>query len=100
MVLCYRTTALTFWAASAVLRFLVRVKWIGLVNLVANRTVVPELVQSTATAERLYKEAVRLLEDRVAYDAMKRDLASVRAALGEPGASLRAAEVVLAACQA
>ncbi len=99
MVLCYRTTPLTFWIASAVLRFVVRVKWIGLVNLVAGRTVVPELVQSTATAQRVYDEAVRILEDRVAYDAMKRDLATVRAALGEPGASARAAEVVLAACR-
>jgi lipid-A-disaccharide synthase len=100
MVLCYRTTPLTFWIASAVLRFVVRVRWIGLVNLVANRTVVPELVQSAATAQRLYEEALRILEDRVAYDAMKRDLATVRTALGEPGASLRAADVVLAACQA
>ncbi len=100
MVLCYRTTPLTFWIASVVLRFVVRVKWIGLVNLVADRTVVPELVQSAATAERLYEEAVRILEDPVAYDAMKRDLAAVRAALGEPGASVRAAEVVLAACRA
>jgi len=100
MVLCYRTTALTFWIASIVLRFVVRVKWIGLVNLVADRTVVPELVQSSATADRLCEEAVRILEDRAAYDAMKRDLATVRAALGEPGASLRAADVVLAACQA
>lgn len=100
MVLCYRTTTLTFLAARVVRRFLVRVKWIGLVNLVAGRTVVPELILSDATAERLYAEAVRILEDRVAYDAMKQDLATVRAALGEPGASLRAAEVVLAACQA
>jgi len=99
MVLCYRTTPLTFLIASAVLRFVVRVKWIGLVNLVADRTVVPELVQSSATTQRLYEEAVRILEDRVAYDAMRRDLAAVRAALGEPGASARAAEVVLAACR-
>ncbi len=100
MVLCYRTTAMTFWAANVVLRFLVRVKWIGLVNLVAGRTVVPELVQSTATAERLCEEAMRILDDRTAYDAMKQDLATVRAALGEPGASVRAADVVLAVCQA
>jgi lipid-A-disaccharide synthase len=100
MVLCYRTTPLTFWVASVVLRLLVRVKWIGLVNLVAGRTVVPELVQSAATGQRLYDEAVRILGDRIAYDAMKRDLAQVRVALGEPGASARAAEKVLAVCRA
>lgn len=99
MVLFYRTTPLTFWVASFVHRVLIRVKWIGLVNLVAGRTVVPELILSAATGQRLYEEARRILEDRRAYDEMKRDLATVRAALGEPGASARAAEVVLAACQ-
>jgi lipid-A-disaccharide synthase len=96
LILVYRTTSLTFWLAF----FLIRVRWIGLVNLVAGRTVVPELIQAEATGRRLYEEAVRLLEDPFAYEEMKRSLAKVRAALGEPGASHRAAEVVLAACQA
>jgi len=100
MVLFYRTTPLTFWFANVVIRFVIRVKWIGLVNLVAGRTVVPELIQSAATGQRLYEEALRILEDRSAYDEMKRELAKVRAALGEPGASARAAEVVLGVCQA
>lgn len=100
MVLFYRTTPLTFWFANVVIRFVIRVKWIGLVNLVAGRTIVPELIQSAATGQRLYEEALRLLEDRPIYNEMKRDLAKVRAALGEPGASARAAEVVLSACRA
>lgn len=100
MVLFYRTTPLTYWFANIVIRFVIRVRWIGLVNLVAGRTVVPELIQSAASGRRLYEEALRILEDRSAYDEMKRDLAKVRSALGEPGASARAAEVVLAACQA
>ncbi|MDH5193159.1 MAG: lipid-A-disaccharide synthase [Nitrospira sp.] len=96
MVLFYRTSAWEFWIAG----FFIRVKWIGLVNLVAGRTIVPELLQDNATGQRLYEEAVRILEDRRVYDEMKRDLAAVRAALGEPGASARAAEAVLAACRA
>ncbi|OQW30817.1 MAG: lipid-A-disaccharide synthase [Nitrospira sp. SG-bin1] len=100
MVLFYRTTPLTFWFANIVIRFMIRVKWIGLVNLVAGRTVVPELLQSAATGQRLYEEALRILEDRTIYDGMKQDLAQVRTALGAPGASAKAAKVVLAACQA
>lgn len=96
MVLLYRTTAWEFWIAG----FFLRVKWIGLVNLVAGRSVVPELLQDEATGQRLYEEALRILEDPAAYAEMKRSLAQVRDALGEPGASVRAAEVVLAACQA
>jgi lipid-A-disaccharide synthase len=95
LILVYRTSALTFWLAF----FLIRVRWIGLVNLVAGRTVVPELIQADATGQRLYEEALRFLEDRFAYDEMKRSLAKVRAALGDPGASIRAAEVVLAECR-
>ncbi len=95
MVLFYRTTAWEFWIAS----FFLRVKWIGLVNLVAGRSIVPELLQDEATGQRLYEEAISLLEDQSAYDEMKRDLAKVRAALGEPGASTRAAEAVLAGCR-
>jgi len=95
MVLFYRTTAWEFWIAS----FFLRVKWIGLVNLVAGRSIVPELLQDQATGQRLYEEAIRILEDQSAYDEMKRDLAKVRAALGEPGASTRAAEAVLVGCR-
>ncbi|MCP9455024.1 MAG: lipid-A-disaccharide synthase [Nitrospira sp.] len=95
LILIYRTNAVTFWLACV----LIRVQWIGLVNLVAGRTVVPELIQWDATGERLYEETRRLLEDRCAYDEMKCSLAKVRAALGQPGASRRAAEVVLASCR-
>jgi lipid-A-disaccharide synthase len=96
MVLLYKTTPATYRLA----RWLIRVKWIGLVNLVAGRSVVPELIQNEATPERVSEEALRLLNDRKAYDEMKDSLQEVRLSLGEPGASLRAAKVVLAECRA
>jgi lipid-A-disaccharide synthase len=57
------------------------------------------LIHDAASPERLMEEAERLLQDRRAYDQMKADLLAVRASLGEPGASRRAAEVVLAECR-
>ena len=96
MILLYKTTLATYWVA----RMWIRVKWIGLVNLVAGRTVVPELIQDEATVERLTKEACRLLNDRKAYDEMKNGLRQVRQSLGDPGASFRTAQVVLAECRA
>jgi lipid-A-disaccharide synthase len=95
MVLLYKTTLPTYWIA----RCLVRVKWIGLVNLVAGRSIVPELIQDEATADRLRQEAHRLLTDVHAYNVMKDGLRQVRDSLGEPGASGRAAEVVLTECR-
>ncbi len=80
MVLLYQISALEWWIAS----FFKRVKWIGLVNLVAGRSVVPELVQHEATGQRLYEEALRILEDPIAYADMKRSLAEVRDTLGAP----------------
>lgn len=96
MVLVYKTTLPTYWLA----RMWIRVKWIGLVNLVAGRSIVPELIQDEANAERLWQEARRLLTDRNAYNDMKEGLRQVRESLGEPGASNRAAEVIIAECQA
>ncbi len=96
MILAYRVSLPTFLLA----RMLMTVEHVGLVNLVAGRGVVPELLQSEMTAERLSEEALRLLTDRTRYDAMRDALGGIRAKLGSPGASLRAAEAVLAECRA
>lgn len=95
MVLLYKTTPLTYRLA----RWLIKVKWIGLVNLVAGRSIVRELIQDEATVERLLREVKHLLTDRNAYNHMKQELQEVRQLLGDPGASHRAAEVVLAECR-
>ncbi len=95
MVLLYKTSLLTYLLA----RWLINVKWIGLVNLVAGRSVVPELIQDEATGERLCQEVLRLLRDPSAYNDMKEELRRVRQSLGEPGASNRAAKVVLSECR-
>lgn len=96
MILTYRVSRLTYLLAKMV----ITVEHVGLVNLVAGNGVVPELVQSEMTAERLSTEALRLLKDQPLYDQMREALGGIRAKLGSPGASLRAAEVVLNECRA
>ena len=95
MVLLYKTSPVTYRLA----RWLINVKWIGLVNLVAGRSIVPELIQDEATAERLCQEVLHLLRDASAYNDMKENLRLVRQSLGEPGASRRAAQVALSECR-
>ncbi len=95
MVLLYKTTPMTYRLA----RWLINVPWIGLVNLVAGRSVVPELIQDEATAERLSQEVLHLLRNPLVYDGMKERLRQVRESLGEPGASCRAAQVALSECR-
>jgi lipid-A-disaccharide synthase len=96
MVLLYKVSWPTYWVG----RLLITVKWIGLVNLVAGRAIVREFIQTEATADHIGQETLRLLRDRAAYDEMKRELRAVRDSLGEPGASHRAAQVVLSECRA
>ena len=92
MVIVYRVSPVTHVLG----RRLVRVSTYGMVNLVAGRSVVPELIQDAFTASRVAAEVVSLLTDPARAAAMQRDLADVRARLGEPGASQRAARAVLA----
>jgi len=92
MVIVYRLAPLTF----AIGRRFVRVHSYGMVNLVAGEPVVPELIQDAFTPESVARETVILLTDEPRAAGMRRALAGVRARLGAPGASARAAAAVLA----
>ena len=90
MVVVYRLSPLTYHLG----RRLVRVPHYAMANLIAGRRLVPELIQSDFTPERVAEEALRLLEDAAFRDRMREGLAEVRHRLGGPGASARAAEEV------
>ncbi|HEX5635415.1 MAG TPA: hypothetical protein VFX50_19365, partial [Gemmatimonadales bacterium] len=93
MVVAYRVGAVTAWLS----RRLLTVPYVSLVNLVAERGVVPELLQERATARGL-AAAVRPLLDPVSAEAVaqRAGLAQVRARLGTPGAAGRVAEMAAA----
>jgi lipid-A-disaccharide synthase len=73
---------------------LVRLPYVGLVNLVLGRKVVPELLQGQASPERIALEAEHLLINDREQEEMREALAEVRGRLGSGGASRRAAEEV------
>jgi lipid-A-disaccharide synthase len=90
MVVAYRTHPLTYRLA----RRMVTVPWISLVNLIAEREVVPELVQDAVTVDRLVDVMTRLLDPASAESHQQRQgFAEVRRRLGGPGASNRVATV-------
>ena len=90
MVIVYRVSRLSYLIG----RMIVDVKNIGLVNIVAGRTVVPELVQDEVSPERIADAVTPLLSDPERHRSVTGELLRVRSLLGEGGASRRAAAVV------
>ena len=91
MVVIYRVTPLTALLAKP----LVRTRFFSMVNLIAGKLAVPELIQNDFTPDRVTTEALRLLGDPSARTAIRADLAEVRRRLGPPGAIDRAADAIL-----
>ena len=95
MVVVYRVARLSY----ALGRPFVSVPRFAMVNLIAGREVVAELIQRDFTPARVAAEALALLEDEGRTKRMKQDLQEVRRRLGEPGASGRAAAAVITALE-
>jgi lipid-A-disaccharide synthase len=92
MVVIYRVTPLTALLAKP----LVRTSYFSMVNLIAERQVVPELIQKDFTPAKVAQEVLRLLDDQRAREELRSGLAQVRARLGPPGAVDRAADAIVA----
>jgi lipid-A-disaccharide synthase len=90
MVVVYRVAPFTAW----VVRHLARTRLFAMVNVLAGKEVVPELIQDSFTPERVVDETQRLLASAEARAAMCRELANVREKLGPPGAIDRAADII------
>ena len=91
MVIVYRVSGLSYRIG----RMIVDVENVGLVNIVAGRRIVPELIQEDATPQKIADALSRMLGDPVYYKEITDALASVRTELGASGASARAASVVM-----
>jgi len=91
MVTFYKVNALS-WAMG---RLLVNVPFYSMVNLVAERAIVPELMQHEMTGERLAEHALRLLRDDAARGEMRRDLAEVAGRLSGSGRPMAKAAAIV-----
>ncbi len=92
MVVVYKTSPLTFLIG----RILVDVPHIGLVNIVAEKGIVPEFIQREMTSKNLIAAIRKILNDYEYGTRMRNELAVIKQRLGAPGASHRVAEQVIA----
>jgi lipid-A-disaccharide synthase len=91
MVVAYRMSPLSFKIAKLV----VKVSNASLVNLIAGREIVPELLQNDATPERLVEMASKILDDKFYRNEMINNLEDVRKKLGGRGASEKTARIAM-----
>jgi lipid-A-disaccharide synthase len=90
MVVVYRVAPFTAW----VVRHLARTRLFAMVNVLAGKEIVPELIQDAFTLDNVVRETERLLGSAEAREEMRRELGRVREKLGPPGAIERAADII------
>lgn len=91
MVIVYRMSQLSYFIGSLI----VNVDHVGLVNIVAGKRLVPELIQQDATPQNIADAVSKMLRDPDYYKSITDGLAAIRVQMGDAGASARAAAVVL-----
>jgi len=96
MAVVYKTSPVTFFIG----RLLVDVPYIGLVNIVAGKKVVPEFIQHDMTRENLVQAIGMLFDDPAYARQVRRELGIIREKLGGPGASARVVDGIFALAEA
>lgn len=96
MAVVYRTSPVTFFIG----RLLVDVPYIGLVNIVAGKKVVPEFIQHEMTTANLVNAVGKVFDDPAYAESVRKELGSIREKLGGPGASAHVVDGIVALAEA
>jgi lipid-A-disaccharide synthase len=88
-IIIYKVSPLSYWIGKA----LIQVKHIGLVNLIAEKSVVPELIQKEVTPENIADHVMNMINSPKRMEETISELVLAQNRLGEPGASDRVADI-------
>ncbi len=91
MLVVYKTSSLTYLIGKQ----LIKLDRIGMVNILLDEMVVPELIQNEASSENIVNAASKVLSDIQAYKKIRLKLEEVKEKLGSDGASKKAALSIL-----
>jgi lipid-A-disaccharide synthase len=89
MVIVYKVSPVSYYIGKKI----VTVEHIGLANIIAGKTIVPELIQDEANPERIATEVVNILNDEARMRNIRLELDLIREKLGGPGAAERVARL-------
>ena len=73
----------------------VKIPYIGIVNILAGKKIIPEFIQFEAKADKIAKKALEILSNTVESQNMRFELSKIKSSLGSPGASTRAAQIIV-----
>lgn len=91
MVIIYKVSFLSWFC----LRMIIKVPFIGMVNIIAKQCIVPEFIQYHARPKRIASFIKNVLTNQAALDKIKKLLLDIKTHLGEKQATNRAAHVIL-----
>lgn len=91
MIVVYSTSRITYSIGKA----LIKLKNIAMINIIAGKEIVPELIQNDLNEKNIFMRVKEILSDENRLNLMKTELKNAAAKLGDPGSSKRAAELIL-----
>jgi len=91
MVIVYKVSPLSYWLGKR----LIKVKHIGIVNLIAQKELLPELIQDNASPQTIAETVTAMINDQERLRQIKKELVGIRDHLGGAGASDRVARIAL-----
>lgn len=94
-VIVYKVSPTSYWLGKR----LIKVKHIGIVNLIVQKTLLPELIQDDASPEQIAQKVIHMIGDPRLYMQITEELSHVRKRLGGAGASDRVARIALNLCR-
>ena len=89
MVIVYKVSPLSYYIGKKI----ITINHIGLANIIAGKTIVPELIQDEANPECIARTVTTILNDKTRTDEIKTELNKIKETLGQPGAAERTARL-------
>ena len=83
------------WISWLYARFIIRIPYIGLVNIVAGRKIIEEFIQQNAKPQHIANYIICTLKDPKKISLIKTELKQVKSILGQTGASNQAAKIIV-----